>query len=228
MYQKESKIEQPMIKRTSVLPLFLFLFIGCSESGSNKNAIDLSGSNSVEPLEKVENEDLYGYIEKYSRRKSDYAKEGLLEKYNQEGILVEKAEYINDTLHGSRIIYSEQGDTQIVETYLMGSFNGPFKAYYENGNIELIGHYRNDTMHGIWKKYYPSGGLMENVTFENNRENGPFVEYYENGKLKAEGEYYKGDNEHGLLRLYNEDGKLIRKMECDKGICKTIWRATER
>ena len=80
-------------------------------------------------------------------------------------------------------------------------------------------------MTGKWKKYYESGALFEEVTFSDNKENGPFIEYYENGNLKAEGEYLEGDNEHGLLSLYNEKGELERKMECQKGICKTIWKA---
>jgi antitoxin component YwqK of YwqJK toxin-antitoxin module len=84
--------------------------------------------------------------------------------------------------------------------------------------------YKDGAMEGPWKRYYPSGQLMETVQFSNNEENGPFVEYYENGNLKAEGQYYHGDNEHGLLKLYAENGELIRKMECDSGRCRTIWK----
>jgi len=78
-------------------------------------------------------------------------------------------------------------------------------------------------MEGKWKTYYPSGKLKEVVTFVDNEENGPFVEYYENGKIKAEGTYIDGDNEHGLLLLYNPFGVLYKKMQCDHGKCRTIW-----
>lgn len=64
---------------------------------------------------------------------------------------------------------------------------------------------------------------MEEVMFADNEENGPFTEYHKNGSLKAEGNYLNGDNEHGLLKLYNEEGELVRKMQCDSGICQTTW-----
>ena len=216
-----------MVKKT-LFPIFLFfLVLDCSQINKNRTNKDVEMNGNLGHLEKVENEDEFGYVEQFFRRKDDYAREGSYEKYSPEGALVEKATYINDTINGTRIIFSEKGDTQIVETYKMGVFNGPFIAYHEKGGKELIGHYENDVMVGVWEKYYPGGALFEKVNFKNNQENGPFVEYYENGNLKAEGEYLDGDNEHGLLRLYNDKGELIKKMECDKGICKTIWKASE-
>ena len=80
-------------------------------------------------------------------------------------------------------------------------------------------------MTGKWKGYYDNGALKEEVIFVNNQENGPFIEYYPNGKLKAEGTYLEGDYEQGELKLYNESGELIRRMNCEKGVCKTVWKA---
>jgi len=74
-----------------------------------------------------------------------------------------------------------------------------------------------------WKRYYDSGELMEIVNFVENEENGPFVEYYKNGNKKATGNYLDGDNEHGELELFDEQGELIKKMNCNKGICRTSW-----
>lgn len=180
--------------------------------------------NKVELTESIENIDLDGNIEKYQRKRSDFAKHGKYSKYGSNGNLIEESFFINDSLDGKRVLYYEKGDTQIIETYKMGAFEGPFRAFYSNGQLELEGSYVENTMHGKWKKYYQTGELMEVVTFSNNQENGPFVEYYPNGNLKAEGAYLEGSHEHGLLKLYDESGKLIKKMECEKGICKTIWK----
>jgi antitoxin component YwqK of YwqJK toxin-antitoxin module len=72
---------------------------------------------------------------------------------------------------------------------------------------------------------------MEEVTFINNMENGPFKEYYKNGQIKWEGNYKDGDNEYGLIQEFNEQGQLIKKMNCGryKGeyICQTIWTMDE-
>ncbi|MCB9272045.1 MAG: hypothetical protein H6561_21145 [Lewinellaceae bacterium] len=80
-------------------------------------------------------------------------------------------------------------------------------------------------MSGVWKRYYQGGQLMEEVAFSGNKENGPFKEYYENGNIKAEGSYLNGPKEDGELKLYDEQGTLVKKMECSDGVCHTTWQA---
>ena len=175
-------------------------------------------------VEQVENIDSYGYTERYQRNKSDFAKQGLYQKFDEQGRLMEEAKYQDDTLSGLRALYYETGDTQIVETYQHGIFEGPYRLYYESAQLNMTGRYEANEMTGDWDRYYENGQLMERVRFEANAENGPFIEYYKNGNLKAEGSYLNGDNEHGLLKLYDEEGALKRKMNCEKGICRTFWK----
>jgi antitoxin component YwqK of YwqJK toxin-antitoxin module len=174
-------------------------------------------------VETIENTNEAGYVERYMRRMSDYAKEGLYVKIDPKGNKVEEAQYKNDTLDGWRILYGERGDTQTVENYRMGAFDGEIKVFYDNGKLKLLGYYENNEMTGKWKGYYDNGALKEEVTFADNAENGPFVEYYNNGKIKAEGAYLNGDSEHGELKEYNDAGILIKRKQCSNGICKTVW-----
>jgi len=175
-------------------------------------------------LETVENKDDAGnVIEKFTRKKVDFAKEGLSTSYTSTGVKIEEANYKNDTLHGKRVIFDENEKPQTIEHYDMGEFVGIFQTLYPNGQTKLEGQYTNGAMNGEWKKYYKNGQLMEVVKFENNEENGPFVEYHENGKLKTEGNYLEGDNEDGLLKIYDQNGELEKKMDCVKRICRTIW-----
>lgn len=176
----------------------------------------------AEPLEAVSHTDEYGYTEKYLVKRFERSKEGLYQKTDAQGRLVEEATYLNDTLHGLRVLYYENGDTMSVEHYSKGLFEGWFRSYHENGRLALEGLYENNAMTGIWKRYYPDGQLMEEVTFKDNSENGPFTEYHPNGQLKAAGEYLDGDNEHGELKLYDENGVLLRTMICHYGRCKTV------
>lgn len=161
--------------------------------------------------------------EEYRRSKKDFAKNGTYLAFYPDGSKLEEARYVRDTLDGIRKRYFPSGSIQIEEPYRMGSFDGIFKSYYENSQLELEGAYVNNVMSGIWKRYYKNGQLLEEVRFENNEENGPFTEYHENGKLKAKGTYLNGDNEHGLLEIFDENGEPERKMECETGVCKTIW-----
>ena len=180
-------------------------------------------------VETIETKNEFGYTIKYSRNKTDYAKQGLYTANYPNGEKYEEANYVNDTLHGERKIYYESGALEILETYSMGKFQSPYKRFFEDGKIQQEGHYEDNVATGVWKKYYRNGQLEESVTLENNEENGPFQEYYENGNLKAEGAYKGFDagssraREHGLLKLYNEEGVLIKKMNCSLGICRTIW-----
>ncbi len=178
-------------------------------------------------LETITNTTDLGYTEKYQRRKTDFAREGWTEITDSNGILVEKAQYKHDTLDGLRILYYENGDTNIVETYRKGIFDGTYSLYYKNGQIKQQGEYINNEMTGNWLQYHENGQLKEKVQFERNLENGPFVEYHENGKIAAEGHYADGDNEEGELKIYNKQGILSKIMQCEHGRCTTIWSLDE-
>ena len=214
-----------MLFRHSLVCLLLLSISSLySCKGKAGKAPDTAETASFEgELETVEKTDPYGNTERYSRRLENYAKEGRYSKMSPEGELIETANYHNDTLHGARVLYYENGDTLIVENYVHGHFVGVYRAYYEGGALELEGSYTANSMEGEWKRYYPNGQLMETVSFQDNQENGPFVEYHENGNLKAEGYYKDGDNEHGLLKVYDAQGELVKTMNCQHGVCRTVW-----
>lgn len=179
-------------------------------------------------LEEIIEQDEYGNTIRFERRKTDYAREGWSHTTNSEGILIEAAQYRSDTLNGLRIIFNEKGDTSIVEQYEMGHFVGEYRLYHDNGVLKQKGVYINNEMTGDWETYYDNGQLKERVRFQNNMENGPFIEYHKNGNLAAEGAYLEGDYEHGELKIYDEDGQLLRTMMCENGRCSTTWSAEKK
>lgn len=204
--------------------LSYLLLGGCSGEGKAPGAA--YGDFSEAPgLEVVELKNEFGQLEKIQRRIADGARHGRYLRIGPEGVVIEEAYYQNDTLDGPRTLFFAGGDTLSVEHYDMGIFQGEFRQYYESGQLQLKGMYVDNEMTGKWRQYYENGQLMEVVTFEGNLENGPFIEYHPNGNLKAEGNYFNGDYEHGLLKLYNEQGELVRKMNCQEGVCRTIWKA---
>jgi len=176
-------------------------------------------------LETREETDDFGYRSVYTVDPETDARHGMFRNYDAEGHLLEQAEYRDNVLHGQRVLFSPQGDTLVVEHYAGGAFEGPYRAYYEDGNrLRQRGQYVSNNMAGQWTRFYSDGTKSEVVTFANNAENGPFREWYENGKLKAVGSYRGGDREDGQLRLFTEAGELQRVLECDQGICQTVWR----
>ena len=163
-------------------------------------------------------------VEKYERKKSNFAKHGLYQMFDDAGNLIESAHYVNDTLDGKRTLFFENGKPQYIENWVHGKFEGEYKSFYESGQLKMLANYHDNMMQGESKVYYKNGTLKEVVHFVNNEENGPFVEYHENGKLAAEGSYLEGDHEHGELKLYNDGGILVKIMDCDRGICHTRWK----
>ena len=120
--------------RIVVLLFFGFLLASCGGEQMTKSvdpAIDTMEEEGADlefaDLEQIENKDIYGYLEQYARSKNNYAKQGIYKKFNPEGVLVEEASYREDTLDGFRIIFYEKGDTQIIEQYKMGVFEGIYK-----------------------------------------------------------------------------------------------------
>lgn len=144
-------------------------------------------------------------------------------KTNKQGVIIEKGVFNNGQQDGIRFLYFENGKIKTEEPYKSGIFEGLFKEYSSNGKLYQEGTYHNNSMTGVWKTYYDTGELKEEVQFVDNNENGPFREYFKNGKVKYEGTYKGGDFEEGEMKVYSEDGILVKKLDCKKGKCNTVW-----
>ena len=190
------------------LNILIFLCISCSK-------------NSVSEV-KITDED-GNVLEIYFMDLEKKQKEGQYKSFYTSGKLSNQANYVSDSLDGERRWFYENGQVEAVETFNMDAYEGPYLSYFEDGTLRQKGQYVDNKASGVWTLYYESGNVKETVTFENNVENGPFEEFNEAGVLTAKGEYLNGDNEHGLLAIYNDEGTLIKKMQCDQGICHTTW-----
>lgn len=193
------------------------LSIGLAISGCQYESQRPPNTKKVDIINKYEEREVFFVHQQTETR------EGRYRRYSAEGELIEEAFYRDGRYHGQRILYYAPGDTQIVETYRDGQFAGPYRSYFPNGNVELSGQYIDNKMEGIWQGFYESGELFEEVTFADNKENGPFTEYYKSGAIQVKGTYRDGDFEHGELLFYAPDGRLTKKMDCDRGVCRTVW-----
>lgn len=190
------------MRKNSIIQLFVFSFV-------------------ILVLFSCKKEEKYvGLLENYPGEKN-----GELTAYHDNGKMAEFAHYKNNQLQGVRKLYNTDGIITTSENYEKGQLEGTYKTFFTDGTIQSEGYYSNNTMSNLWKRFYSNGQLKEEVTFVDNNENGPFVEFNENGTLAAKGSYLEGDFEHGPLELYDSLGVLIRKMNCNKGICRTSWKA---
>lgn len=159
--------------------------------------------------------------------KGDSLRHGAYTTYDEKGKILERAQYKDGKLHGTREIFLDDR-VSVLETYKEDVFHGDYKEFYPDGTLKFEGRYTEGKLSGIMKGYYPSGHIKEEVTFQDNIENGPFKEYHDGGGVSWEGTYLKGDNEFGILKNYDKEGNLIKKMLCDSNArCTTTWQKDE-
>ena len=169
-------------------------------------------------------------IESYTRRKSDFAKEGTYSRFSADGKLLEKSNYKNNQLHGTQEFYFPNGQIQELVNYKNGIHDGKFKSFFIDGTVSQEATYVLGTWEGELKGYFSNGKIKEVLHFEKGKEMGLFKEYHENGNLKTEGSYNGTDAdtdfalEHGELKKYDENGKHFQTMNCINGRCLTTWK----
>lgn len=168
-------------------------------------------------------------MEKYGIEKNEGTKNGKYLRYYMNGKVAEEVNFLNGDKQGKRKLFNEDGSIESETDYVNGLINGEHNVFYPNGQVLLHSTYVSSQIVGLLTKYYESGGKMEEVLFDNDMENGPFTEYYENGQIKWKGSYRNGEHEFGILENFDDQGQLIKRMDCDSlGICKTIWKVDEK
>jgi len=180
------------------------------------------------PIETTEAKNDRGQLERWQRRKDNFAKDGLYQRFSPAGALIEEAHYLADSLEGERKYFFPNGKVESIERYQNNQIHGKFQAFYEDGQLKIEQDFVQGALTGLSIRYHPNGKIQEKVILKDNVENGPFSEYHENGNLKTEGTYApneEGDGlEEGEIKEYDETGQLIRIADCKNGVCLTRWK----
>jgi len=87
------------------------------------------------------------------------------------------------------------------------------KSYYKNGTKSMEGSIINGLREGEWISWYDDGSIWSKGSFKNGLREGHGIIYYRNGNIQLEGFYQKGERT-GIWKSYDEDGKLIREVNC--------------
>lgn len=162
-------------------------------------------------------------IESYFVDKDDpNKKEGVYNRFYDDGKIQEVSLYKNGKLNGERKLYQSSGKLMQTETYVNDKYEGPFKSYYDDGTLQQEGNYKDNMMSGVWKNYYQIPNVEKNeMTLVEGKISGPAKEYYPNGKLNAEGnkiEIAEGvDVYDGKVNVYDSAGTLEKVLTYDKG-----------
>ncbi|MBK8192298.1 MAG: hypothetical protein IPK76_03580 [Lewinellaceae bacterium] len=96
-------------------------------------------------------------MERFERRKTDFAKAGLYQRFHQDGHLVEEAHFVNDTLHGERKFFFPNGKVERIEHHQHGVMHGKYEQFYESGQLQLAQEFVNGVLEGISTAWFPNG-----------------------------------------------------------------------
>jgi len=97
------------------------------------------------------------------------------------------------------------------EEYKDGMLNGTKISYYKDGKVLKTEEFKNDLSHGKKLIYAPNGKLISEYLFVNGKTDGLFVEYDKSGKISLTGKY-KMDKPQGVWKYY-EKGILVKKKD---------------
>ncbi len=179
------------------IPTFFALFIifSCSTNSNNSSGteMDLSG---------YQTEELNGATYAY--------------KVESTGVLVSEGFLSNGKKHGSWIsYYPNDGKIKDVENYVNGTLNGVTLTFSNRGSIDKREHFRNGRRHGMSGEY-KFGRPIKETEYSDGKLNGVHKEYFNNGKLQKE-VTFKNDLQHGSFKQYNEEGEVIIQYEYENG-----------
>jgi antitoxin component YwqK of YwqJK toxin-antitoxin module len=97
--------------------------------------------------------------------KIDGMRQGYWIEYWPSGVIYEEEVYVNDTLNGPSINYSNTGKICAKGSKKSGKREGNWELYYPNGNIQAKGNYFDGEIKGKWLIYNDDGSFKEMVNY---------------------------------------------------------------
>ena len=137
--------------------------------------------------------------------------------YNNQGVLVTKADYSAGKLNGEKHNYYGVGHLFSIQTYKNGVQEGKYLQYYSSGHKKTEANFSADELNGTYISYYESGQVQLISIYEKGKLNGVYKSYYENGKPDFEGTYSNGELD-GETKSHHWNGSLMNTSIYRKGL----------
>ncbi|MCB2255738.1 toxin-antitoxin system YwqK family antitoxin [Pseudomonas chlororaphis] len=136
--------------------------------------------------------------------------------YSENGVVVERTNYLDDLLEGRQTTYHDNG--KVAEAYNWHQnkrVDGEYLEYDENGKLAGRITYRDNLLDGPAISYYPDGRVKNSGTFVAGKKVGPSPSYYPDGTLEGTVDYV--DNQPvGWQVEYHPNGKVKQKQFNDE------------
>lgn len=151
----------------------------------------------------------------------DDKKNGYFKEYDEKGMLVNIAKFVNDVL--------QQETPELVKLDVRTD-------YYPNGKPKTVASYKGETPQGIRREYDSAGKVIAAYTFNKGKmiaegivddegvKDGPWKEYFEDGQLRSEGTYNLGKRV-GKWRFYHQNSAIEQEGNYNnQGNAEGLWK----
>lgn len=136
---------------------------------------------------------------------NEYNDTAIAEFYDEEGIKISEGKYIGKSKSGNWVYFKNKIKIS-EENYLNDQLHGYKIIYYDNGQIYDRKKYENGVEVGLWEKFHKNGNPYLKAFYKNGILDGPIFRYYPSGKLEVKGQYLN-DLKEGKWYFYSEDGQ---------------------
>lgn len=187
---------------------------------------ELDENNKIKAIAYYRNNKLNGTLTRYDEDGEVLCREeyinGMLQgpaeyfSYSKDNLLYAKCTYKNALLEGERTVSQKDGTLREKATYSQGKLQGERTCFYGNGAPELTESYKDGKLHGERTLFFPSGEMWFKENFSDGLLDGKRIGYYPWGQVYLE-EFYREGVLNGPRRIYGQNGDLLTQEDYHRG-----------
>ncbi|WP_394210222.1 hypothetical protein [Enterovibrio calviensis] len=207
-------LAEPMVESDGVWPVSVYFQGGeILNFKGTLNSADISTGKSVGDYE-IYREN--GNLLTTGSRNDKGQYEGLTRLYDENGVLIEEADFLAGKRHGINRSFYPDGSVEEEYTNRNGIKEGENIHYFADGTVSHRFHFVDGKSDGVQWYYYPSGAIRYKVHYKMDKVHGEYTSYYKNGQLSHQLPYVN-DKQEGVGYSYNEKGFVYLETPYKKG-----------
>ena len=155
--------------------------------------------------------------------------DGMQVKKAQFGSRTTHTPFKNGKIHGTRVVYYDNGIKAKSTHYINGKREGEHRVWSRDGEKMLLHYFKNNELDGTTKNWHFNGTLSgTSSTYTDGSLTGTSKGYYNNGKLRKI-VHYVDHRQNGLEKHYDDRGRLTLTIAWVNGVKKgTTLSALEK
>jgi antitoxin component YwqK of YwqJK toxin-antitoxin module len=143
--------------------------------------------------------------------------------YSENEAVLSEGFYKNQLKDSTWLNFTSSGALSSKDCFLQNQLHGEKIIYYIEGQIEngvliplSISNYNKDLQDGLYTEFFSTGKIKKKGIFQNGLKDGEWLEYHPNGQI-AQKAKFKKDNLHTWVYSYDKNGLKISEVFFQNG-----------